>query len=604
VHVIIVGAGEVGWYLAERLAAEHHDVVLIEQDEHRPRTRSARTSTSRWSSAAAATRRSSRGATRHRRAVAARGVTQNDEVNLIASLLAKEYGVPKTVVRLQTEELRGPRGAACSMRSAPTSSSTPTPTPPGDPRAGAPVGRRRGLPDGRWRPRRARRGHPPDSAMAGPVRLSEVGRRVRTAVAVPVRGGDPAGRDGDPARRRGLEAGDHVRVLTTREARRETLGCSVPVGRRVRRLMVLGGGAVGHPGRRAVVRRGRRGGGGRADLARAEQLAAQDLPKVRVIHGDITDIELLTEESVATMDVVVATTGEDTANVLACAFAAAEGAGFTIAVMHRLALLPLVQPVRHRRHAQPPHRVGQRGAARDPRRAGGRHVPRERRRGQRVRRRGPAARPTAPSWPSSTCPVGAARRRGAPRPLGRDRPWPHEAARRRQGRGVLPGHATSGRPGRSSPMTAGVHLTGCTTPSPPAAVAAAPRRRAVLAVAGAGMIDRRPRRPHRRRPRRAALLLCGVPTAVVGLACGASPRAPRGAHPRRVHHRDHRLGGARRRRRHPVPGHRPLTAFDQALFESISGFTTTGATVCARWPTPRRACSSTGRSPSGSAAWA
>ena len=61
-----------------------------------------------------------------------------------------------------------------------------------------------------------------------------------------------------------------------------------------------------------------------------------------MIHGDITDIELLTEESAATMDVVVAATGEDTSNVLACAFAAAEGAAFTIAVMHRLALLPLV----------------------------------------------------------------------------------------------------------------------------------------------------------------------------------------------------------------------------------------------------------------------
>ncbi len=63
---------------------------------------------------------------------------------------------------------------------------------------------------------------------------------------------------------------------------------------------------------------------------------------MRVIHGDVTDIELLAEESVATMDAVVATTGEDTSNVLACAFAGAEGAGFTIAVLHRLALLPLV----------------------------------------------------------------------------------------------------------------------------------------------------------------------------------------------------------------------------------------------------------------------
>ena len=32
-HLIIVGAGEVGWYLAERLGGEGNDVVVIEQNE-------------------------------------------------------------------------------------------------------------------------------------------------------------------------------------------------------------------------------------------------------------------------------------------------------------------------------------------------------------------------------------------------------------------------------------------------------------------------------------------------------------------------------------------------------------------------------------------
>jgi trk system potassium uptake protein TrkA len=64
---------------------------------------------------------------------------------------------------------------------------------------------------------------------------------------------------------------------------------------------------------------------------------------VTVVHGDITDTNLLTEEAVSTMDVVIAATGEDTANVLACAFAAAQGEAFTVAVLHRLALLPLVR---------------------------------------------------------------------------------------------------------------------------------------------------------------------------------------------------------------------------------------------------------------------
>jgi len=63
---------------------------------------------------------------------------------------------------------------------------------------------------------------------------------------------------------------------------------------------------------------------------------------VRVIHGDIADIDLLRDESVATMDVIVAATGQDTSNIVACAFAAAEGKAFTVAVLHRLALLPIV----------------------------------------------------------------------------------------------------------------------------------------------------------------------------------------------------------------------------------------------------------------------
>ena len=34
-HVVIIGAGEVGWYLADRLQAENHDVVVVENDPGR-----------------------------------------------------------------------------------------------------------------------------------------------------------------------------------------------------------------------------------------------------------------------------------------------------------------------------------------------------------------------------------------------------------------------------------------------------------------------------------------------------------------------------------------------------------------------------------------
>lgn len=338
-HVVIVGAGEVGWYLAERLGAEDHDVVVIEQDEH-------------IASAIGEVLdiQVIVGNGCHPsvlvdagidRAALLAGVTQNDEVNLIASLLAKEHGVPKTVVRIQTEELRGPAG--------------------------------RGLLDAVG----ADVVIDPDADTA--IEILELvhlsgadevypmaGGELVVLGAVIKAGSDMAGRKlsevgvafephweflfGAVTRRgrtvipRGdevLEAGDHVRVLTTRAARRETLQLLGAASRRVRRLMVLGGGAVGSRVAASLSAEGAEVVIVERDLATAERLAAA-MPKVRVINGDITDIELLTEESVATMDVVVATTGEDTANVLACAFAAAEGSGFTIAVMHRLALLPLV----------------------------------------------------------------------------------------------------------------------------------------------------------------------------------------------------------------------------------------------------------------------
>jgi trk system potassium uptake protein len=339
-HVSIVGAGEVGWFLAERLAAENHDVVVVEQDE---RTALAigedldvqvivgsGSHPSVLAEAGVA------------RASLLAGVTQVDEVNLIASLLAKEQGVAKTVVRIQTDELRGPVGR--SLLSA--VSADVVIDPDSDtaeeilelihlsgadevyPMAGGELVVLGAV-------------IRPDAPVAG-RRLSEVGiefePQLQFLFGAVTRGDDTMIPRGDEV----LEVDDHVRVLTTRAARRATLRLLGVTKRRVRRVMVLGGGAVGSRVALALSAEGAEVVVVERDLTRAHELAAQ-APRMRVIHGDITDIELLGEESVATMDVVVATSGEDTANVLACAFAAREGSGFTIAVMHRLALLPMVR---------------------------------------------------------------------------------------------------------------------------------------------------------------------------------------------------------------------------------------------------------------------
>ncbi|NNE11794.1 MAG: Trk system potassium transporter TrkA [Ilumatobacter sp.] len=337
-HVVIIGAGEVGWYLAQRLGAEHHDVVVVEQNEVIARALGEELDVQ--TVVGSGTHPSVLRAAGVERASLVAGVTQDDEVNMIASALAKQFGAEQTVVRLQTDELRGPDGAHLRelvnadliidpdadtaeeiLRLVSVSGADEVyPMAAGNLVVlGAVVG--------------------PNSEMTGRT-LADIASvdQWRFLFGVLTRDGETIIPRGD------LEvlAGDHVRVLTEERRQREVLDALDASGTRVRRVMVLGGGAVGARVAERLVRS--------ADVTLVERdhqratALAERLHKVTVVEGDITDTNLLTEESVSTTDVVIAATGEDTANVLACAFAAAQNTNaFTVAVLHRLALLPLVR---------------------------------------------------------------------------------------------------------------------------------------------------------------------------------------------------------------------------------------------------------------------
>ena len=339
-HVVIVGAGEVGWYLAQRLGAEGNDVVVVEQNEVIAAAIGAELDVQVV--VGSATVPSVLQAAGIERADLLAGVTQNDEVNLLASLLAKEFGVEQTVVRIQTEELRGPLGerllstmradviidpdadtADEIMELAHVSGADEVyPMSGGELLVlGAVVG--------------------VSSPFVGHD-LAEIGRSFepdwKFLFGALTRNGETVIPRGDQV----LDAGDHVRVLTTRAARREILELLGVAKRQARRVMVLGGGAIGTRVAEQLQREGATVVLVERDPERAKRLS-EVLPRVTIVQGDITDTELLLEESVSRMDLVIAATGDDASNVLACAYAAAEGDAFTVAVLHRLALLPLVR---------------------------------------------------------------------------------------------------------------------------------------------------------------------------------------------------------------------------------------------------------------------
>lgn len=339
-HVVIVGAGEVGWFLAQRLGAEGIDIVVIEIDAAKADALSSELDVQVVNGSGSSPADLLAAGIEQADILAA--VTQNDEVNLISSLLAKEYGVESTIVRLQNTELRGEAGD--KMRRT----------------VGADVVID---PDADTADEIYELVHATGADEVYPMangELTVIGAVIAESSPLAHRYLEEIGRSMGPdwyflfgAVTRNNETvlprgdqellpGDHVRVICKASARTELLELIGVAGTDARKIMVLGGGAVGARVARRLQDEGAEVVLIERDQARAEALA-RELKRVVVIRGEATDTELLLEESVGQMDAVIAVTGEDGSNALACAFAISEGATYTIVVLHSLALLPLVR---------------------------------------------------------------------------------------------------------------------------------------------------------------------------------------------------------------------------------------------------------------------
>ncbi|MGI9613447.1 MAG: NAD-binding protein, partial [Acidimicrobiales bacterium] len=99
-RVLIVGAGEVGWFLAERLRGEGLDVAVVEINPARAEALGSEIDVQVVTGSGSSP--TDLRAAGIERADLLAAVTENDEINLIASLLGKEHGVDTTIVRLET----------------------------------------------------------------------------------------------------------------------------------------------------------------------------------------------------------------------------------------------------------------------------------------------------------------------------------------------------------------------------------------------------------------------------------------------------------------------------------------------------------------------
>jgi trk system potassium uptake protein TrkA len=338
-HVIVAGAGEVGMHIADRLSREKHDVVLVDRSAQRLAEAEERidvaTMVGRVTSPAVL---DDAGAAKAGLFVA---VTNDDEANLVSALIAKQAGTETTIVRLQLDDLRG--AEASRLRKSMGVDHVIDPDVetaqeifellrfPGASEIFPMVGGEVMLIGARL---------PADAPMVGQT-LRELAEAHEPHWDFLIGSITRKGATQIARHDLRLEADDHLRMVCNQRGRGQLLKLLGLHSQTPRRVMLLGGGHTA----RTLAQRLQNVGAFVTIVEhkpeRARELAER-LQHAVVLEGEITDSDLLSQEEIGRQDVVIALTGDDDANILACLFSKASGATETIAVIHRLALLPLV----------------------------------------------------------------------------------------------------------------------------------------------------------------------------------------------------------------------------------------------------------------------
>jgi trk system potassium uptake protein TrkA len=341
VRIMILGAGDVGFHLAQQLAQENHDVVVVEQDRERVRLIEDTMDAMVIEGNGAAL------STLERAGIAKTdlllAVTSQDEINLMACLSAAQYEVPKRIARVSKPDYYDHTGILpperlgvdlminpereCAMETYQLLQSS----------AAVEFAQFEGglvqLIGVRVEP---------GAPVAG-KRLLEIGRnagQVRALIVAVERQGQTI----IPSGRTRIESGDLVFILGEPAHLPEALALAGYDRFNLRRVVIAGGSREGwflahlleeHKIGCTILETDRR---------RALVLA-EDLQRSLILHGDATDLELLEMEAVGDADGFVAYTGNDETNLLSCLLAKNLGARRVISLIDRFNYIPLVSRV-------------------------------------------------------------------------------------------------------------------------------------------------------------------------------------------------------------------------------------------------------------------
>jgi trk system potassium uptake protein TrkA len=332
-RIIIVGAGAVGSYLAERLSVEGQDVVVIEDDEVKA---------AQLQETIDALVLVGNGASSHlleeagaQKADLVIAVSNSDGANVLACFTAKELGATTTIARIEDPEIR--EGASrLGVDVVIDPSATAAEELVGIVGMGG-ASELIQFADGQL-------------VMVGaivapnaPVTTAPLSQlRVRQAewgwvVAALVRDGRTIVAHGDTV----VRAGDHALLMATAD-RVEDVSRLLGLKRRtIERAVIMGGTRLAELTAEVMADAGVSTVIVDEDPAKCVALANAH-PRALVVCGDPTDPDVLSDLDLGPKDVAMGMTGWDEVNLLSCLVAKASGAGMAISRFNRIAYVGLL----------------------------------------------------------------------------------------------------------------------------------------------------------------------------------------------------------------------------------------------------------------------
>ena len=317
--IVIIGDGKVGYKLAEHLSEDNYDVVLIDNNEEKLKEAINNLDINCFAGDGVSAAVQAEAGVAEADLVIACAST--DEMNMLSCLIARRLGAKHTIARVRNpiyyqqidilkEDLRlsmviNPEFAVANEIARnlilPAASKVETFVKGKIELVEFPV----------------REG----SAVIG-YKLSDIYSKfqIKLLICAVKRGSEVFIPDGEFV----IQEGDKLHIAATHKEIEQFFGRVGNRKRRVRNVLICGGGRVGFYLAKKLCSMGMEVKVVEHNLERCEELC-EELPNITVIHGDATDHDLLLEEGVRQADALVALTGVDEENIIMGLFAKKQG---------------------------------------------------------------------------------------------------------------------------------------------------------------------------------------------------------------------------------------------------------------------------------------